>query len=483
MSEKLGKKKWIVIAVAIVVVIALIIGVVVASSSKNATTEVTGSVDVITKRNIATSINGSGTIETATKEDVTGGTYGTTVETVYVVEGDVIEAGDIICVFDTTDYEEQIADLEQQIKDTEADRKTQNADYDDQIAERETSIAEDLATAKEKLADAETELADAETELARRQGLLDDHLKAGNSEYDTEGANLRSAIDEQESKVQDAKDDVERYENQIEVLESEDASSIEDTKESYNDQVDSAVEQYEEQIENYEEQIEEATIRATISGTITSLNVKEGEKFSGGTIASIEAIDEFIVEAQIDEYDIADVEVGMKVLVKTDSTRDTEMEGVVTYVAARATDSGSSSLSGLSSLMGSDMSSLTGSSSSGASYLVRISLNEQNDRLRLGMNAKVSILTDESVEALSVPYDAVCVRDDGSAYLEVITGTDKDGNYETKEVDVTVGIQGTYYVEVISDKIKEGMEIWIPAAQGTSSISDLLNMMGADAGI
>ena len=54
---------------------------------------------------------------------------------------------------------------------------------------------------------------------------------------------------------------------------------------------------------------------------------------------------------------------------------------------------------------------------------------------------------------------------------------------ELKELDVEIGLQGTYYVEVISSLIDENTEILIPDAQGNSSIQELLNMMGAGAGI
>ena len=99
------------------------------------------------------------------------------------------------------------------------------------------------------------------------------------------------------------------------------------------------------------------------------------------------------------------------------------------------------------------------------------------------MNAKTSIITEESVDVWSVPYDAVFTREDGSTYLQQVTGKDEAGNYVTTELDVEVGLQGTYYVEIISDKVSETTEILVPDAQGNSSIEELLNMMGAGAGI
>ncbi|MBQ6811690.1 MAG: HlyD family efflux transporter periplasmic adaptor subunit, partial [Agathobacter sp.] len=236
------------------------------------------------------------------------------------------------------------------------------------------------------------------------------------------------------------------------------------------------------QIADYQEQINEATVRASVSGVVTRINVKEGATFTGGVIASIEAVDQFVVEAQIEEYDIADIATGMKVLIKTDATRDAELEGEVTYIAPRATNSGSSAGGFNSLISGVDTSSFSSGSGS-ATYLVKIAISESNERLRLGMNAKVSILTEERVDAWSVPYDAVYTREDGSTYLEKVTGKDEDGNILTEEMNVELGIQGTYYVEVISSEIQEGIQILIPDAQGNSSIQELLNMMGADAGI
>ena len=52
-----------------------------------------------------------------------------------------------------------------------------------------------------------------------------------------------------------------------------------------------------------------------------------------------------------------------------------------------------------------------------------------------------------------------------------------------EELDVKIGLQGTYYVEIISDKVSEKTEIFVPDAQGNSSIQELLDALGAGAGI
>ena len=484
MSAKMGKKKWIMILVAVVLVVAIALGLAFAGSSKKEQETTSGSVELITKRTIANSITANGTVEAANTENVTGGSYGMQVESVNVKEGDIVAAGDVICTFNTEDIDEQIKNVQDNIAETKADKETQLVEYDEQIADQQASNADLLAEAQADLAEAEADLVAAQDSLAQKQAEYDAYVATeGQASTDINAIQMESVIEEKKNTVESIQTRVDSCKRRVENAEEQDTSGLEDAKENYAEQVDNTIDNYEEQLEALQEQKADCTIRAGISGIVTSINVTEEASFNGGTIASIEGVDQFIIEAQVEEYDVADVAAGMKVLIKTDATRDVELEGVITYVAPRATNSGSSSMGDLSSLMGGMDTSSIASGSGSATYLVKIELKEQNDRLRLGMNAKTSIITQESVDVWSVPYDAVYTRTDGTTYLEEVTGKDEDGNYITKELDVTVGLQGTYYVEVISDKITEETEILVPDAQGNSSIEELLNMMGAGAGI
>ena len=481
MSAKKGKKKWIII-VAVVLVIVLVAGLAISAFGQGKNTNAGGTVELVKKRTIVNSVMANGVVEAANTENVTGGSYGMKVDSVKVVEGDIVAVGDIICIFNTDDIDEQIKTVQDNIADTKTDKQERIEEYDEQIADQKASNAEDLAEAREDLAEAEAKLAKEKAELEKweakyAEGVANDSLSI------SEELELVSTINSQKTTVDNAQTRVDNYKNRVKNLEDADTTSLEDAKESYIEQVDSTIENYEDRLESLMEQKEDCTIRAGIAGVVTVVNVSEGANFNGGTIASIEGVDRFIVEAQVEEYDVADVAVGMKVLVKTDATRDVEIEGVITYVAPRATNSGSSSMNDFSGfLSGMDTSSLTGGSGS-STYLVKIELKEQNDRLRLGMNAKTSIITEESVDVWSVPYDAIFTKEDGYTYVREVTGKDEDGNYVTKELEVKVGLQGTYYVEIISDQVSETTEIFVPDAQGNSSIEELLNMMGATAGI
>ena len=122
----------------------------------------------------------------------------------------------------------------------------------------------------------------------------------------------------------------------------------------------------------------------------------------------------------------------------------------------------------------------TTSTGTNATYKIEISLDTQNDRLRLGMNAKLSIITEMQEDVWAVPYNAIYEREDGTHYIEVA----KDENGENKEeIDVTKGIEGSYYAEIKSDKLKPDMKVILPKVEAGDSMQELLEMMGADAGI
>ncbi len=192
------------------------------------------------------------------------------------------------------------------------------------------------------------------------------------------------------------------------------------------------------QIEQYEEQLEDCTVYASMTGTITALNVEAGGVFTGGSIYEIQDVHNFIVEATVDEYDVVDIKEGQTAYVVTDSLGDEELEGVVTYVSPVGTS-------------GQTM----GSASGTASYEIQITINEPQEKLRSGMTASVSIALEESKDTLAVPYDCVQTNEAGESVIYV------EDNGERKEIAVETGIETDYYIEVISDEISEGMTVYL----------------------
>lgn len=244
------------------------------------------------------------------------------------------------------------------------------------------------------------------------------------------------------------------------------------------------------QIRSLEEQIEACTVKAPIDGVVTSLNVAEGDTFSGtnnAAVAVIEDVSNYEVEAEIDEYDIVKIKEGQSVVIKTNATGDLELDGQVKEIAPRA-------------------SSEDGSSSS-VTYKVTVSIDTPCEELRMDMTAKLSIVIESREDVLTVPYDAVQEAEDGSYYVELaqeqgndgelpegggvhdgeqpvetdreqdmekqtearkdrpMPGNGLEGNAGAGErITVEKGIESDYYIEVISDEVVEGMKVIVPVS-------------------
>ena len=212
------------------------------------------------------------------------------------------------------------------------------------------------------------------------------------------------------------------------------------------------------------EQLEEGSLTAPISGIVTAVNFEEGDTFLQGAILTIQDCSEFEIEAQIGEYDISDIQKGQKVLIKTDATRERELQGTVVFVAPTATVSAASSMSGMTAV------------STDPTYEVRISVDTPSDRLRLDMSANLSIIIQEVQEALTVPYNAVQTAEDGTYFVEVVNGDET-----TTVVPVEVVMESNYYTQVAGD-LQEGQTVRVISQEATDIFSEMMGMHDAAQG-
>lgn len=222
---------------------------------------------------------------------------------------------------------------------------------------------------------------------------------------------------------------------------------------------------YEQQVDQYEEQLEGCTIISQISGIVTEVNIDSGDTYSGGTIVTIENNSAYVVATEIDEFYISKIMLGQQVIVKTNATGETEMAGTVISIAPRAT---------------------VNATSSNVTYTVKISLDSENEDIRLDMTAKLSVILSSKENVLAVPYDAVQTDEDGKTFVNII---EEDANEikndsetlsrtDGKNVYVTTGIENDYYIEIISDELTAGMQVLMPTMESADSITDMLTTQG-----
>ncbi len=561
-------KKKVIIGIILLIVLFNIFGGKKNEPAKGEKVEITE----ITRRDIATSVSATGTLEAVTSQEITGGSLGMKVKTVNVKKGDHVNAGDIICTFDTTDLQKSLNDAQRSLADVQAStnndinntnnalNNAKNAEINSlrsQINQMNSSIsvaeiplrnaqdAENAAksnydTAVGNVTSKEKAVVDAEAELQAAKDAYNAYVPVGDINIDGPAqSSLNDVVGAAQLKVDNAKNDLttaqaaantakttyqtakdattgykatrdQLVESRNQLTNSLNALTAQNTTINPNTG-NIAVDSLETQVSNLRRQINDSIVRTPVSGTVTQVGVKVGEMYTSQTIAKIEDCDAFVVSSEINEYDIPDIDEGMKVKMKTDATRDLEMDGTVREVSSTATGSeGVGSASGIMSLMmggAASLSTSSFSSGSSATYNVKISVETPSDRLRQGMNARLSIITEQRDNVLSVPYEAVIERDDGTKYIQILkneyfdtlkTDKKKEDTEETEEVkeallkdvepyleevEVKVGIEGAYYTEISSKDIEEGMKVIVPKGDTTNSLEVLINAMGADGGI
>lgn len=177
-----------------------------------------------------------------------------------------------------------------------------------------------------------------------------------------------------------------------------------------------------------EKQIERATISAPFTGTVTMVNVDEGDVAMAGQII-LQIIDLTTLElgAEVDEIDVAEVVPGQQVVIEVDALPELTIDGEVLSV-----------------------SSLPQVSAGVVLYEVQISFEfPKGSGLRVGMSANADIIINESKDVLLIPTRAIQLNNQGNAIVEV--KTDK----QIEERKVITGISDGFMTEIVSG-LEEG---------------------------
>lgn len=411
---------------------------------------------VIEKQNLMSSISVSGTVEGGNIVKITS-TFSAKVQTLNVDIGDYVKEGDVLCVFDSSDIQDEYDNLKKSID--KANAANQNTH---EINQR-------------NLADAEAERNSA---LAQAQRAIDEAILSRDKAYDkynklvekcdsltnktNESYNALSSADELNYEMlyqqyQDALLSQKNAEAELESLESQLStfdSAVQTAQDAYDttdrstksavQSVNDAInaEKFSEdttsqaQLEKLAEKLEQCTVKAPKSGLITSLNVAEGSIPTTDSIMTIEDSNSLKINVQIKETDILNVKEGMKAVIKTTATGEEEISGTVSRVV--------NILSGADPMLNKE-----------GGYTAEITIDEKDTDLLIGMNAKAKIILEEKKNVLAVPYDAIDEDNSGNNIVYIAQKQD-DGSYNAHAVQIEKGLETDYYTEIISSEISEG---------------------------
>lgn len=404
----------------------------------------------LSKMDLTSSISATGTIESASAKTVSANVNDVTVKSVKVKEGEEVKKGQTLVTFDEADLEEALAEAEENYSDAK------------------TQAANELSQAKRKLSDAQ------ETYTSEKKKLADKTADAKKEYENAKKAVSSASTAEEKQKAQEtreqAKSTYEQAKTEQESTNKQNKSNVQTAKDSVittQNNNKKTLREAEKSVEEAEKTLEACSVTAPMDGIVTAVGVETGDTYSGGEMFEISDCTNLQVSTTVSEYDIAKVKKGLKVVILTDATDDTELEGEITYVAVTT---GSTLDSGSTSGNAGSTSSMTaaGTSSGSSGYEVRIRIKDTNESIRIGMTAKCSIVLEEAADVYAVPYDAIHTNSNGDNVIYV-----KDSaSSSQKEVTVTKGMESDYYVEVSGDGLSEGLQVIIPSDATSSGSSD-----------
>ncbi|MCC7430480.1 efflux RND transporter periplasmic adaptor subunit [bacterium] len=229
-------------------------------------------------------------------------------------------------------------------------------------------------------------------------------------------------------------------------------SDLDGTKASYEvskSQHESSLDQVaqaEASLSEAKDDLSKSTIYAAMSGTISRLNKKLGERvigseLQGDVIMVIADLTRMEVEVEVDENDIIQVTIGQEVEIEVDAFPDQKIAGKVTHIGNSAIVANA------------------GTQDEVVNFKVEIAVNDKVLELRPGMSAAVEIITQTKENTVAVPIRAVAVRSpEGKEtgkpqeVLFVVSGE------IVQQKEVQTGINDDEFIEIVTGA-NEGEEI------------------------
>jgi len=197
-------------------------------------------------------------------------------------------------------------------------------------------------------------------------------------------------------------------------------------------------------LDQQEDRLSKTRVYAPIDGTITTLDIKVGEtaiasstNIPGSSLMTIANPASIQTEVNVDEADIADVEIGQKAQVVAIAYPDQPVEGVVESIAVSAK---------------------VATGQQGQSFAIKIRLlDPEKITLRPGMTCRAEIFTATKGGVLAAPIQAILV-DENLSTDAVTRDVFVNRNGRAAKVSVEVGIADDTYQEIVSG-LKPGDEV------------------------
>lgn len=411
------KRNWViwVLAAAVLALVALVI---IKARSKPKGTEV--DLAKVEKRSIRETVSASGKIYPATEVKISSDVSGEIVE-LYVMEGDSVVVGQVLAKIDPDSY----------LSAVERGRASVNSSKS-QLAMARSQIENSRA----QLEQIKAQLENARSIHKRNEQLRKDGV-ISQVEFDQSQSNLRGL----EANLRAAEASIKSAEQNAE-------------GQQY------AIKSSEANLKELQTSLSRTTIKAPVSGIISSLSVEKGERvvgtiqMTGTEMMRISNLNNMEVQVNVNENDIPKVSLGDMADVKVDAYDGKTFSGTVTEIANSAANLANATLSATDQVTNF----IVKITVDAASYNALIKSGNKYP-LRPGMTAAVDIYTSEASGVFAVPIQAVTVREKlniKEEKKELLTDEDYEelvfimqGDSAVRKAVVT-GIQDDEFIEIKS---------------------------------
>ena len=179
---------------------------------------------------------------------------------------------------------------------------------------------------------------------------------------------------------------------------------------------------------------EKRTVVAPVSGSIVAVNARNGQSVGGaaggttgnnnannGPLIQIADTSQMKVTVQINEVDIEHIEVGEPATVTFQALPDVSLEATVQNIATVASSTGSSD---------------SNQNTAGiVTYAVDLTIPNDDGKIKPGMTASVTIVTQEIKKTIVIPSSSIFGEDAGSPHVLKITDAEKF-RYDSVPVEI-----------------------------------------------
>ena len=391
-------------------------------------------------------------VETGTLQALRSVTYASQIQSnqakivALAPEGRLVQKGDMLILFDSAPFEEEIRRSQALLAQAEADLQKASQDYKLQAIQNR----EELASSRQKVERSELELKDVqegkgklkeEEAVAAAANAERDLAKAESAVEDlrpllAEGFITKQELDRAEQQVARAREDLDLARRRRDALfefgrplelsqaradavltreglkQLESAASYRlEQKKAAMAAAQSRIEEAASKLALTKQQLARTEVRADVPGIVVYKDVFFGSEqrkpqvgdqvWANQPLLILPDISKMVVETKVRETDIHKVEKNQKVTIRVEAYPEMKLTGAVTLVGTLAQEE---------------------KDRRGTKFFgVTIQINESEPRLRPGMTARAEIETEERPRALSVPLDSVFERD-GRSLVYVLSG-------------------------------------------------------------